>query len=60
MLPLGQPGAMTDLERFLFDVAGFLVIPQALSPAEVEACLEAAQRLHAPYPQRVAPDRPSV
>jgi hypothetical protein len=51
MLPLGQPGPMTDLERFLFDVAGFLVIPQALSPAEVAACLEAAQRLHAPYPQ---------
>ena len=36
---------MTDLERFLFDVAGFLVIPQALSPAEVEACLE--KRLNA-------------
>jgi hypothetical protein len=51
MLPLGQPGPMTDLERFLFDVAGYLVIPQALSSAEVEACLEAAQRLHAPYPQ---------
>jgi hypothetical protein len=42
---------MTDMERFLFDVAGYLVIPDALTPAEVEACLEAAKRAHAPYPQ---------
>ncbi len=46
MIPLAKPGAFTEEERFLFDVAGYLVIPDALSPAEVEACLQAAQRAH--------------
>lgn len=50
MLPIAQPGPLTEMERFLFDVNGFLVIPDALSPAEVEACLAAARRLHAPHP----------
>jgi ectoine hydroxylase len=50
MLPIARPGPLTDEERFLFDVAGYLVVLDALTPAEVEACLEAAQRAHAPYP----------
>jgi ectoine hydroxylase len=50
MSPIGQPGPMTDMERFLFDVAGYLVIPGALTPQEAEACLTAARRCHAPYP----------
>ncbi|HLK60353.1 MAG TPA: phytanoyl-CoA dioxygenase family protein [Chthonomonadaceae bacterium] len=50
MTPLAQPGPMTEEERFLFDVAGYLVIPDALTPAEVETCLAAAKRIHAPYP----------
>ena len=50
-LPLGKPGKFTDKERFLFETAGFLVIPNALSPEETDACLEAAKRVHAPYPQ---------
>src|SRR5689334_13971740 len=50
MVPYAQPGPLTDLERFLFDTAGYLVIPDALTQEEVEACLEAAKRLHAPYP----------
>jgi len=50
MIPLAQPGPLTDRERFLFDVTGYLVIQDALTPAEVDACLEAAKRLHAPYP----------
>ena len=49
MTPLAQPGALTETERFLFDVAGYLVIPSALSPEEVADCLEAARRVHAPY-----------
>jgi hypothetical protein len=44
---------MSDLERFMFDVAGYLIIPDVLTPKEVEACLEASKRAHAPYP----PDR---
>ena len=51
MIPFAQPGTMTDLDRFLFATAGYLVIPDALTPAEVEACLEAAKRLHAPHPK---------
>lgn len=36
------------MERFLFDVAGYLVIPGALTVAEVDACLSAARTLHGP------------
>jgi hypothetical protein len=50
MTPLGTPGPMTERERFMFDVAGYLVVPDALTPAEVDACLEAAKRAHAPFP----------
>lgn len=50
-LPIGKPGPMTEIERFVFDVTGYLAIPDALSPEEVEACLEAAERVHARYPQ---------
>lgn len=48
-LPLASPGPLTDEERFLFDVAGYLVIPDALAPDEVTACLQAARRAHAPH-----------
>jgi ectoine hydroxylase len=51
MMPEAQPGPMTDLERFLFDVSGFLVIRGALSQEEVEACLEAAKRIHGRHPR---------
>jgi len=51
MIPIGKPGSMTEAERFMFDVAGYLVIENALTPQEVEACLEAAKRAHAPYPR---------
>ena len=51
MVPIAQPGAMTDAERFMFDTFGYLVIPDALTPAETEACLAASRRAHAPYPQ---------
>jgi ectoine hydroxylase len=50
MMPLGRPGPMTDLERFQFETAGYLVIPGALSPEEAAACREAAERLHGPHP----------
>ncbi len=51
MTPIGQPGALTEIERFLFDTTGYLVIPGALSPAETEACLAAAHRAHGAYPR---------
>jgi ectoine hydroxylase len=51
MIPLGKPGALTEWERYMFDVFGYLVIPDALTPQEVSDCLDAAKRLHAPFPQ---------
>jgi len=51
MTPLGKPGPMTDVERFLFETTGYLVIPDALSPEETAACLAAARRAHAPHPK---------
>jgi hypothetical protein len=50
MTPFAKPGPLTDAERFMFDVTGYLVIPGALSAEEVSGCLEAAARLHASYP----------
>src|SRR5687768_17394121 len=50
MTPIAQPGPLTERERFLFDVTGYLVVPDAITPAEVEALLEAARRAHAPHP----------
>lgn len=51
MIPLAAPGPLTDRERFLFEVAGYLIIPGALTEGEVRDCLAAAQRVHAPYPE---------
>ncbi len=51
MAPITKPGPMTDEEKFMFDSTGYLVIPDVLTPAEVEACLQAARRAHAPFPQ---------
>jgi hypothetical protein len=50
VVPLAEPGPLTERERFLFDVAGYLVIPGALTAAEVEGCLAAARRAHAATP----------
>jgi ectoine hydroxylase-related dioxygenase (phytanoyl-CoA dioxygenase family) len=53
MIPLAVPGPLSEEERFLFDVAGYLVVPDALSSEEVADCLEAAKRVHTPYPPEV-------
>ena len=50
MIPIGKPGPMTEWERFMFDVTGYLVIPDAITADEVAGLLEAAQRLHGEYP----------
>ena len=47
MLPLAQPGPMTEDERFVFECFGYIIIEDALSPAETAAALSASQRLHA-------------
>ena len=50
MTPIGAPGALTELERFMFEVTGYLVIPNALTAEETDACLAASRRAHAAYP----------
>lgn len=50
MIPIGTPGTMTEWERFMFDVAGYLIIPGAISRDLAEECLEASKRLHSEYP----------
>ncbi len=52
MLPIAAPGPLTDIERFLFEVTGFLVIPDALTHDEVEGMREAAARIHAVHDDR--------
>lgn len=51
MEPIGKPGPLSEEERYFFEVCGYLVIPQALSKEEVQACREAAVRCHAKYPK---------
>lgn len=45
-LPVVKPGTMTEMERFMFECFGYIVIEDVLSPAEVEETLDAAKRLH--------------
>ena len=45
--PMVAPGCLTDLDRFIFESWGYLIIPDVLAPDEVDECLAASQRLHA-------------
>ena len=38
---------MSTAERFMFETCGFLIVPDALSPAEVAACTAASPKIHA-------------
>lgn len=44
--PLAAPGPLSDLERFMFESWGYLVIPGVLSAPEAKECYEASRRLH--------------
>jgi hypothetical protein len=46
-LPLAHPGPMSDVERFMFESFGYIIIEDVLTPDEVAETLEASQRLHA-------------
>jgi Phytanoyl-CoA dioxygenase (PhyH) len=48
MIPIAQPGSLTERERFMFETTGYLVIPNALSKEESAACLTASRRAHEP------------
>lgn len=44
--PVVTGGALTELDRFLFEAWGYLIIPDVLEATEVDECLEASKRLH--------------
>ena len=48
--PLAQPGEMTEMERFIFECWGYLIIPDVLTEAETDEALEAAKRVHGSKP----------
>ncbi len=50
LTPMAQPGPMTEMERFMFECFGYLLIPDVLSAAECDETLEAAKRLHGNQP----------
>lgn len=49
-MPLSQPGPMTEMDRFVFECFGYLIIPDVLSGEECEETLEAAKRVHGSRP----------
>ncbi len=51
ILPVSKPGLMTEMDRFVFECFGYIVIEDVLTPAECEKTLEAAIRLHAGHPK---------
>ena len=44
--PEAASGPLTDLDRFVFESWGYLVIPDVLSAPEAAECYDASQRLH--------------
>ena len=46
MLPIVQPGELTEMDRFVFESYGYFIIEDVLTPKEVEEALAASQRLH--------------
>ena len=50
LMPLSQPGEMTEMDRFVFECFGYLIIPNVLSEAECDEALEAARRVHGSQP----------
>jgi ectoine hydroxylase-related dioxygenase (phytanoyl-CoA dioxygenase family) len=45
-VPTAKPGPMTEMEKFIFECYGYIVIENVLSQDEIEETLEAAKRLH--------------
>ena len=50
-IPYTEPGPMSEMERFIFECFGFVVIEDVLSPEECDEVLEATKRLHAGHPK---------
>ena len=46
MIPLAQPGPMTEDERFMFECYGYLIIEDVMTPDEIDEALAASKRIH--------------
>jgi hypothetical protein len=46
MNPISTSGPFTELDSFMFEAWGYLIIPNVLTADEVKLCLEASVRLH--------------
>lgn len=44
--PVSSPGPLSELDRFMFESWGYLVIYGVLAADEAEACYQASERLH--------------
>lgn len=49
--PIVPPGPMNEMERFIFECFGYILIEDVLTPAECEETLAAATRLHSGHPK---------
>jgi phytanoyl-CoA dioxygenase PhyH len=49
--PFSEPGAMSDMDRFVFECYGYILIDNVLSPEECDEVLGAATRLHTGQPK---------
>src|SRR5262245_33404819 len=49
--PFSAPGAMSDMDRFVFECYGYILIDNVLSDAECDEVLAAATRLHTGHPK---------
>ena len=47
MIPLAQPGPMTEDEYFMFECCGYLIIEDVLTQEEIDETLAASKRIHA-------------
>lgn len=45
--PEVEPGPLSDLDRFIFESWGYLIIPNVLRADEIEECIAASRRIHA-------------
>ena len=50
LLPLAQPGPLTEMERFMWECWGYLLINDVLTEAECDEALEASKRIHGNQP----------
>src|SRR5260221_7293475 len=49
--PFSQPGPLTEMDRFIFECYGYLLLEDVISLDECQEVLEAAKRVYAGHPK---------